>query len=265
MLVLRIAWFWKRLWGLASGQLACLVSGELVDLVFCPGCHKKVQGTYAMQATCSDCNFHCQQCWMDVGVGAGHPKLISYPPRSCARCGKSRKRLLLPDLVQCEWSGGFNLAADYTMHRACHVTVASMVQAAEQSAEHQSNVYPINWCEIIWPKKSPTRGAQGKELPFFRTILRDVTGQIEVMVRERAALRSTGLNAEEFLKAADEGSQMVPMLCSARLVCQCGGGNGAKSLTVVEGMEQDLQESLTCQHLLPWMAPSTPAHFYLLG
>jgi hypothetical protein len=116
-----------------------------------------------------------------------------------------------------------------------------------------ARLYQINWAELSPPSSQSTlQGAKGGL--FYRATLRDCTGQMEVFVREKAALAMSSMpSAQAFLAAVEEQDLVVPLLVSLRLVCRSGKDDGKPIFVVVEAGAQNLDEppSNASQWLLP--------------
>ena len=116
-----------------------------------------------------------------------------------------------------------------------------------------ARLYQINWAELSPPSSQSTlQGAKGGL--FYRATLRDCTGQMEVFVREKAALAMSSMpSAQAFLAAVEEQDLVVPLLVSLRLVCRSGKDDGKPIFVVVEAGPQNLDEppSNASQWLLP--------------
>eukprot|EP00435_Cladocopium_sp_Y103_P025663 s390_g6.t1 len=114
-------------------------------------------------------------------------------------------------------------------------------------------LYQINWAELS-PPSSQSALQSTKGSLFYRATLRDCTGQMEVFVREKAALSMSSMpSAQAFLAAVEEQDLVVPLLVSLRLVCRSGKDDGKPIFVVVEATAQNLDEppSNASQWLFP--------------
>ena len=104
----------------------------------------------------------------------------------------------------------------------------------------QGRLYQINWAELSSPCPQTTLCSIKGDL-FYRATLRDCTSQMEVWVREKAALNLSGLGMKElFQETVAEGGAVHAFIVSVRIVVRASKENGKALFVVVEGQPQNL-------------------------
>ena len=143
------------------------------------------------------------------------------------------------------------------MESVAPVHIGSLNARLASGEDSTERLYQLNWCEFIMPTAKESFVTEKGGL-FFKATVADLSGQINVLVREQAALGLTGLASKEaFLQEAEDLA--VPLVASCRLLMREQG------LLVVEASPQDLRchPTLASGSLSPLLAacPAMPSGF----
>ena len=96
------------------------------------------------------------------------------------------------------------------------VHIGSLRARLASGEDSTERLYQLNWCEFILPTAKVSFVTEKGGL-FFKATVADLSGQINVQVREQAALGLTGLASKEaFLQEAEDLA--VPLVASCRLL-----------------------------------------------
>ena len=99
------------------------------------------------------------------------------------------------------------------------VHIGSLRARLASGEDSTERLCQFNWCEFILPTAKQSFVTEKGGL-FFKATVADLSGQINVQVREQAALGLTGLASKEafqaFLQEAEDLA--VPLVASCRLL-----------------------------------------------
>ena len=138
----------------------------------------------------------------------------------------------------------------------CKLLAALSKKTNIEEIDGETTVWQMNWVEVAWPTGEQLCTKDGARL-FFRTILRDGTGQVEAWMNEASALQlSNQKNKEGFELVHSEGKQFFPLAAAVKVIRTIkqekdASGDASQSpgcnvhLTIVNAVEQPLAEAPT--------------------
>jgi hypothetical protein len=138
----------------------------------------------------------------------------------------------------------------------CKLLAALSKKTNIAEIEAATTVWQMNWVEVAWPTGEQLCTKDGARL-FFRTILRDGTGQVEAWMNEASALQlSNQTNKEGFVLVHSQGKQFFPLAAAVKVIRaikqekDLSGGASQPPvynvhLTIVNAVEQPLTEAPT--------------------
>lgn len=138
----------------------------------------------------------------------------------------------------------------------CKLLAALSKKTNIAEIDGETTVWQMNWVEVAWPTGEQLCTKDGARL-FFRTILRDGTGQVEAWMNEASALQlSNQKNKEGFELVHSEGKQFFPLAAAVKVIRTIkqekdASGGASQSpgcnvhLTIVNAVEQPLAEAPT--------------------
>ena len=144
------------------------------------------------------------------------------------------------------------LSQDYKGELAMCSTVALLQRLATEDAVPKGSLFQVNWCELVLPQDGSNIKGKSGQL-WFRSTLRDLTGVVDVWVREVAALDLVALTKDEFLEAAANNKLSFPLLVSCRVVVSPSKNQDGSTLVLVEAAAQDLAETPRLKGLVEHM------------
>ena len=149
-------------------------------------------------------------------------------------------------------SSDVGLGQDYKGELAMCSTVALLQRLAMEDAVLKGSLFQVNWCELVLPQDGSNIKGKSGQL-WFKSALRDLTGVVDVWVREIAALDLVALTKDEFLEAAATNKLTFPLLVSCRVVVSPSKNQDGSKLVLVEAAAQDVAETPRLKGLVEHM------------
>ena len=129
----------------------------------------------------------------------------------------------------------------------CKLLAALSKKTNIEEIDGETTVWQMNWVEVAWPTGEQLCTKDGARL-FFRTILRDGTGQVEAWMNEASALQlSNQTNKEGFVLVHSQGKQFFPLAAAVKVIRTVKQEKDLSivHLTIVNAVEQPLTEAPT--------------------
>ena len=129
----------------------------------------------------------------------------------------------------------------------CKLLAALSKKTNIAEIDGETTVWQMNWVEVAWPTGEQLCTKDGARL-FFRTILRDGTGQVEAWMNEASALQlSNQANKEGFVLVHSQGKQFFPLAAAVKVIRTVKQEKDLSivHLTIVNAVEQPLTEAPT--------------------
>lgn len=129
----------------------------------------------------------------------------------------------------------------------CKLLAALSKKTNIAEIDGETTVWQMNWVEVAWPTGEQLCTKDGARL-FFRTILRDGTGQVEAWMNEASALQlSNQTDKEGFVLVHSQGKQFFPLAAAVKVIRTIKQEKDLSivHLTIVNAVEQPLTEAPT--------------------